>query len=311
MKKALRAIPLPICSVMLSLATLGNILSQWSIVRGILGIMAALIGVVILLKIIVTSDQYKTDMQNPVIASTFVTFTMAIVVLSTYIKPFSVMLGKAIWLIGLALHIAVIVYVIIRFILPSKKILPSYYVTFVGIVVASVTSPAFGLKKVGFAICIIGFAAFVWLSFFILKNLFKADYIPRPAAPTKVIVAAPLSLVLLGYINSAEAVNTSVAIITACVAFLLTLLGVYFMGKTIGKSFNPAYAAYTFPLVISSFAMKGMAGVCAGSALGTTFTVIHMIELVLALLVVLWVLLRYILHFVRTVNAAPAEDAQK
>lgn len=306
MKKGLNKIPLPLSAVMLSFATLGNALKNVPAIRPLFGGISATLLVVLLLKIIFTFETFKKDMNNPIVASVFVTFFMGINVLATYVKPLFPFTAICLWITGLVLHIATALYVLIRFIFPTRKFLPSHYVTFVGIVVASVTAPAFQLQQVGFIIFCIGFTCFLVLTPFICKNLFKENYLPKPAAPTKVIVGAPLSLCLAGYLNSASVVSLTFAFILLLFSFMLTCIGVYFIATTIKKEFNPTYAAYTFPMVISAVAMKGMAAITAEHTFHPLLQMIAQVELIFAVCVVLAVFIRYILHFVHKPMAISA-----
>lgn len=296
MKKFLNSIPLTISSMALSFATLGNILSSMETVKPLFGSIAFLLVIIVFLKMIFTNDQFKKDMSNPVIASTFVTLSMCIVVLSTYVKPVSNILGMILWFAGLLSHIIIIIYVLKKFIMPSRKIIPSYYVTFVGIAVAAVTSAAFNLKSLGFVIDIVAFICFIILTIPILKNLFKKDYIPTPANPTKVIVAAPLSLVIVGYINSASSVNLTLLQLCLIIAFILTIIGIYFLVTTLKKSFNPAYAAYTFPITISSFAMKAASAAIGDGAVGKISHNIYNVEIILAVFITVLILILNIVN---------------
>ena len=294
MKKMLNLVPLPISAVMLSFATLGNALKSIPYVRKIFGIIAGILFVVIMLKIIVTRDNFKKDMSNPIVASVFVTFFMGIVVLATYVNPFAHTLAIIMWFGGLILHFVTALYVFIHFIVPTKRVIPSHYVTFVGIVVASVTSPMFQLQIIGFVIFIIGFICFLILTPFVFKNLFKEDYIPKTVNPTKVIVAAPLSLCLSGYISSASDVNITFSIFLALFSLLLTILGIYFIVSSFKKEFNPTYAAYTFPMVISGVAMKNLVAVTTELAFNNLIQLIARIEVIIAACIVLFVLILYI-----------------
>lgn len=277
---------------MLSFATLGNALKEFPYIRGICGSISAVIFIFILLKIFFTHGDFKTDMLNPVVASVFVTFFMGIVVLATYIKPYVPTLAIFVWILGFILHLTNAVYVFRHFILPSKKILPSHYVTFVGIVVFSVTSPVFKMQNIGFVLFVIGFLAFLILTPFIFKNLFVKDFLPTTATPTKVIVAAPLSLCLAGYLNTANTVYLPFVLVCALFAVLLTCLGIYFLITSLDIAFSPSYSAYTFPMVISAVALKGVSA--ASLSFQPLLLVLAQAELIFSALVIVAVFAVYL-----------------
>jgi len=123
------------------------------------GIVAAFILVLVLLKLIMFPQMIKEDMQNPVMASVAGTFPMALMLLSTYIKPFIGAAAKYLWFFAIGLHIALIIYFTVKFILKLQmtKVFASYYIVYVGIAVAAVTAPAFEQLAVGAAAFWFGF----------------------------------------------------------------------------------------------------------------------------------------------------------
>lgn len=306
-RKLAQRLPLQVTAITLSFATLGNIFSGVPNIRLIFGIVACLLFVLSICRICSDIPLYKKEMQNPVMASTFSTFFMSMIVLSTYIKSYSSLVAIIFWFLGIILYIIYLVYIVSKIILPTKKILPSHYVTFVGLAVASVTSPMFEMQALGKVIAIICLAFFVILTPLIFRNLFKRDYIPTAALPTKVIVGAPLSLSLLGYLNTFGADNTALIGIMMCVAFLLTLLAIYFLCTSLSKKFNAAYAAYTFPMVISSFCMQAIS---KKTIFGFTKWV-YLVELCIALVVTIGVFVVYAIHFFKDLNSDKNQNASK
>ena len=132
----LKKLPLPFTGVMLGFAALGNLLQSYSEqVRLGCGILAALIGLVVLLKIVIYPKDFLEDMKQPVTASVFGTFSMAIMLLSVYAKPLFGSKAVILWFIGLGLHILLILYFTFKFILKFdiKKVFASYFIVYVGI----------------------------------------------------------------------------------------------------------------------------------------------------------------------------------
>lgn len=299
MKKFLSTIPLPFSAVMLSLATLGNALKSIPYVQTIFGTIAFIIFLLVSLKIIFCFSSVKKDLENPILASVFATFPMGMMVLATYIHSFFKPAGFIFWCIAILLQLCIAIYVF-TLIKKIKKILPSHYVTFVGIVVASVTSPIFQKQSFGFFIFVIGFVAFLILTPLIFKNLFKKDFIPQVAAPTKVIVAAPLSLCLAGYLSSANNVSFYFSLILFIISVFLTILGIYFIFSSFKKTFDPAYASYTFPMVISSVAAKNMSLQANDFSFGSFIQLIAKIEIAWAIIIVAIVFFLYIFHILKS-----------
>ncbi|MCG4584778.1 C4-dicarboxylate ABC transporter, partial [Anaerosalibacter bizertensis] len=109
MKRIVKQLPVPIVGLMLALAATGNlVLSYGNIYRNIFGILSAIILILMLLKIIIYPKEVRESLDNPVVYSVFPTFSMGIMLLSTYIKDFSYSLAFSMWIIGLILHIVLI-----------------------------------------------------------------------------------------------------------------------------------------------------------------------------------------------------------
>ena len=85
MKDIIKKVPVPLCGVMLGTAALGNLLQsygEW--IRSVCGILAAFLLILVLLKIVMFPGMVKEDMGNPIMASVAATFSMSLMILSTY-----------------------------------------------------------------------------------------------------------------------------------------------------------------------------------------------------------------------------------
>ena len=117
MSNVIKKVPIPLCGVMLGTAALGNLLQSYSEgIRYVCGVFAAFLLVLVLLKLIMFPGAVKEDMNNPIMASVSGTFPMALMILSTYVKPFIGQAAYYIWLFAIALHVVLIIYFTIKFI---------------------------------------------------------------------------------------------------------------------------------------------------------------------------------------------------
>lgn len=298
MKRIVKQLPVPIVGLMLALAATGNlVLSYGNIYRNIFGILSAIILILMLLKIIIYPKEVRESLDNPVVYSVFPTFSMGIMLLSTYIKDFSYSLAFSMWIIGLILHIVLIFSFTRKYIFNFniKRVFPSWFIVYVGIVVASVTSPVFNMMKIGQVIFWFGFISYLILLPIILKRVLKIGEIPEPALPTIVIFSAPASLCLAGYMNSFQ--NKNMIIVWFLVALSqLTLLCILFqLPKLLKLRFYPSYSAFTFPLVISAISIKLTNGFLAN--IGKPIPILKYIikfEELISVIMVLYVLFKYV-----------------
>ena len=259
MKNTIKKVPIPLCGVMLGFAALGNLLQSYGEgIRYLCGIAAAFILVLVLLKLAMFPQMIKEDMKNPIMASVAGTFPMALMLLSTYVKPFIGAAAKYLWFFAIGLHIALIIYFTIKFILKLQmpKVFASYYIVYVGIAVAAVTAPAFEQLNVGAAAFWFGFATLILLLILVTLRYTKYPEIPEPAQPLICIYAAPTSLCIAGYVQSVMPKSKSFLL---AMLVLATILYIFALVKAVGYlrlQFYPSYAAFTFPFVISAIATK-------------------------------------------------------
>lgn len=306
----IKRIPLPIAGVMLALAATGNLIQTYSPeLRLVFGAISAIIGVLLIVKFIMYPKQLAEDLKNPVVASVVPTFSMAVILLSVYIKPYAATVGLALWFIGLILHFALLALYTIRFIVKFdiKKIFPSTFIVFVGFVVASVTAAAFNMTALGKALFWIGFILYLVLLAVITYRVVKVKEIPEPAQPLIIIFAAPASLCLAGYLSSFESKSMIIVYFLSILSIVFYIFALTQLPKLLKLKFYPSYSAFTFPMVISAIAMKMTDAFLTKSGNGIGFLkYIVIVQTVIAVAMVLYVLIRYIMMIVNTKQASKA-----
>lgn len=300
----IKRIPMAIAGVMLAMAATGNLIQTYSPeLRLIFGSISAIIGILLIIKFIMYPKTLSEDLQNPISASVAATFTMAIMLLAAYVKPFAGTIGLILWFIGLILHCALILLFTFRFILKFniKKVFPSFFIVYVGIAVASITAPAFSMKTLGQAAFWFGLASYLVLLGVISYRVIKVKEIPEPAQPLIIIFAAPASLCLAGYLSSFESKSMVIVYFLAILSIAMYIFALMQFPKLLKFKFYPSYSAFTFPMVISAVAMKMTDGFLTKSGNGIEFLkYVVMIQTVIAVVIVLYVLIRYILMLVGT-----------
>lgn len=298
MKDVIKRVPIPLCGVMLGTAALGNLLQSYSEgIRYVCGGIAAFLLVLILLKLILFPGAVKEDMKNPIMASVSATFTMSLMLLSTYVKPFIGPAAYYIWLFAIALHIVLIVYFTVSFILRLQmpKVFASYFIVYVGIAVAAITAPAYEQPGIGAAAFWFGFVCLLVLLILVTIRYVKYKEIPDPAKPLVCIYAAPASLCIAGYVQSVMPKSYGMLMgmfALACVLYIFALV------KAVGYlrlPFFPSYASFTFPFVISAIASKQTAACLANMGRGIpALQYVVLAETVIAVLFVAYTFIRFL-----------------
>lgn len=298
MRDIIKKVPIPICGVMLGILALGNLLQSYSEgIRHACGIVGGILLLVILLKLILFPQMIREDMKNPIMASVAGTFSMSLILLSTYVKPWIGQAAFYLWILAILLHIALIIYFTLKFILKLeiKKVFASYYIVYVGIAVAAITAPAYEHTGIGTAAFWFGFVTLIILLILTTVRYIKHMEAPEPAKPLLCIYAAPTSLCVAGYVQSVVPKSFSFLIamyVLACALYIFALI------KAVGYlrlPFYPSYASFTFPFVISAIASKQTMACAAnmGSPIPALSYVVT-IETIIAVVFVLYVLVRYI-----------------
>ncbi len=264
----IKKVPIPICGVALGFAALGNLIQMryngaeyaaGNSIRNVCGIIAAVLLVLMLLKLITCPKAIAEDFKNPIMASVAGTFPMALMLLSTYAKPFIGGGAYYIWLLAIALHVILIVFFTVRFIakLQMPKVFASYYIVYVGIVVAAVTAPAYEKQtSIGTATFWFGFVALIALLILVTIRYVKYTEIPNPAKPLICIYAAPTSLCIAGYVQSVAPKNKTFLLAMFAVATVIYVFALVKAIQFMKLPFFPSYASFTFPFVISAIATK-------------------------------------------------------
>ncbi len=298
MVEFIKKIPLPIAGVMLSLAALGNLLVSYGLIyKNFLGLLSAIILLLLTFKISLCTKGVIEELNNPVIASVFPTYSMGIMLLSVYFKDMSFSLARTIWIIGVLIHIGLILFYTMKFVsgFNIKKLFPSTFVVYVGIGAAGITAPAFKLANIGQIFFWFSFISFIILLPILLYRTIVVKGIPEPALPTTVIFAAPASLCLAAYLNSFSDKNIYIVGFLAVLSLILYLGVLLYLPKLLKLKFYPSFAAFTFPMVISAIAMKGTNGFLIKAEKGIELLkYVVKFQEIIAVLIVTYVLIKYI-----------------
>lgn len=298
----IKKIPLPISGVMLGFAALGNLLQSFSeSIRLVCGIISFILGLLLICKIIMYPALIKEDMKNPILAGVSATFPMALILLATYVKPFLGQGAIYIWYLGILIHLALIIYFTINFILKFdiKKVFTTYYIVYVGIAVSSVSAPAFEKTNIGTWAFWFAFISCLLFLIVVTYRYIKFKDIPNPAKPLFCIYAAPASLCLAGYIQSVQTKSLSLIIFLGSLSLIIYLIVLFKLPKLLKLPFYPSYSAFTFPFVISGIAMKMTMVYLNKIGYNVEFLkFIVLLQTIIATLLVVYTLYRYIVFLI-------------
>lgn len=294
----MQKLPLPIAGVALAFLTWGNILKEISSVMYIFcGIIASLILILIIIKLFTSAKLVRLELTNPIIVSSSATFPMVLIVFSTYLLFLNENFAKFIWFIGLVLHFILLIFIINNFVrrYTWEGFCATYFIPFVGFVVTSVTAPVFAMLTLGKILFYLGFVFFAILLLPVIYRIFVIKKMSIFLQPTNMIIAAPANLCLAGYLSSFLNPSVEVVGVLLSLSLVSTFSGYYFFIRMNHQIFFPTFSAATFPFAISALATKKAAEffIIQGYSFSKIITVIANIQIILAIFLCIYILIRY------------------
>lgn len=302
MKVFLKKIHMPMVGLMLAFATLGNLVQSYGdVYRNIMGSISAILFIVLTVKFAFNFQDLKNELDNPIGASAFPTYSMGIMLLATYVKPYNDSVAYVVWIVAILMHIALIIMFSMKFIrkFNIKQVLPSWFIVYVGIAVAAVTGKAFNQTVGQFAFWF-AVVSYLILIFVVGKRVFVVKEIPEPALPTLVIFAAPGSLCLAGYLNAFDQKNFFIFWFLLVLSQCFYIFVLIKLVKLLKLKFYPSYSGFTFPLAISALALKLSNGFLINQGIKiAVLPVLVKVEEIIAVVIVFYVLIRYLENLVK------------
>ena len=290
----IKNIPIPIAGLILALLSLGNLLQDiHPHVRYLFGAIGVVLIILVVLKVIQYPSDIKNDFKNPIIVSSSGTFSMSLMLLSTYLSTFMPSIGYTIWIIGISLHILLMIYFTYNFIIRNfdiTTVYPSYWIVFVGITMGAITAPVYGLEEMGFIFFMIGFIAMLVTTPVIIYRYVRHDEIPDMNKPLICIFTALFSILIVGYLNSSKTASIEFITVLYLIACLFYIFALYKLIEYRNLDFYPSFSAFTFPFVISAIATKGVLKTVGSNI---ALSLILTFETIISIVIVFYVLSEY------------------
>lgn len=221
---------------------------------------AIIIVISYLLKIILHPGVAKEEYMTPSVSSLYPGICMVLMVIGAYIYEYFQLFGKIIWLTAIILHmIHTIMFTYLHFI-KSRDIntfLPTWFVTYNGIMVSSVVGSNMNADKLLTFIVYYGIIIYFLILPFMIWRLRKFEIKDTMQHGTAIILG-PCSLCIVSYINIIKSPNIFLVwILYICV--LLSLIYILIkLPKFFSYAFTPAFAGLTFPMAIGTVATQKM-----------------------------------------------------
>lgn len=251
-------VPTPLAALALGVASLGwcwdsNLQLDGKAQLTAAGIAAALIGL-LLLKFARCPRLLWQDLAHPILGSVLPTAAMATMVISVALPE---SLALPLWVAAVIAH-SLLFAGFLRHRLTAfqlQQLIPGWFVPPIGIVTAVLTCPTTIPYWLAAALFWFGLFAYALMLPVMLYRLVKLGTLPLAAKPSLAVLAAPASLCLAAYISFAAAPAVWLVSLLLVLALLMTSVIYLALPSLLRLTFTPAFAAYTFPLVIGATAL--------------------------------------------------------
>lgn len=245
-------VPVALCGVALGFAALGNLFkTSFETFYLACGIVSIALLALYTLKFFVSTKVVLRELSDPIGLSVVATYPMAVMLISVYLKADIGDAAQLFWFIGIALHILCIALFTSRYVTKFnwENVHASWFIVYVGIVVASVTAPAFNFEtSVGTVAFWFGFICLVVLFIVVSIRYVKYGPVPDAAESLACIYAAPTSLCIAGYIQSITPKSMPFLLVMLAIALLIYVASLVWCARCLTKPFFPSHAAFTFPI---------------------------------------------------------------
>ncbi|MGM9988095.1 MAG: TDT family transporter [Bacillaceae bacterium] len=251
-------LPIGTIATALGAMTLANVYVEvgFPFVKDFFAFLSVIVLLLGLLKVVMYPKTIMEELELPIIASLFPIATMLTMVLGNYILRWSYPIGKSLWVLGIVVYIVFMIFVTYKHIIKNFNydlLAPSFFVPYVGILVACVASVGMNEPFLCKLIFYFGTTAYVIILPFMLFRVFTKP-IHEKFYPTVIIFVAPPSLVLISYLNVFANPNVYIVEGIFLVIFLFLIYGYSQIPRIVSKPFHAGFASLTFPMAASCFA---------------------------------------------------------
>ena len=288
----IKNLPTPIAGLALGSAALGNLLQPYSSSLQLLFNLLSLIIIVLLtIKFVLGFDKLKKEMENPVVATVMATYPMSIMLLASFSKKYIGLLSMPVWIIGIFLDFCVVCYAIYNFIVKERhisKIYPTWFITFVGPAVVTVTAINYNLETLGIIYFYFSYINYLVLLPFVLYRVYKYKHYKDGDYPTITVFSAPGGLLLASYMIGVTQKSNIILAILIPLTILLFIFVLIQLPYLLKRKFYPSFSAFTFPLVICAISFQKTGVYYQLAEFSILNILIHLSEL-LAIIIIIYV----------------------
>ncbi len=298
----LKRMPVPVLPTFVGALTLANIYGGlgYTWLRHIVMIVATLVWLLYLVKIVTNTKTVINEYKTTVPSSLYAAYCMMLMILGSYYYTYNQTIGLAMWFVAWIVHAIHILIFTYQFVIKERNIntfVPSWFVTYNGIMVSCVTGAGFGYNHILKFIVYYGIIIYLIIIPIMIWRLVTVE-VKDAVYHTMAVVLAPSSLCVVSYLNVIENPNKYLLYFLYCCAFASLVFVIIKLPKFFAYNFVPGYAGVTFPMAIGTVATGKMAGYftnAGNETLAGYLTQIQGIQLFLTTMIIGYVLLQFLI----------------
>lgn len=302
----LERMPVPVLPTFVGALTLSNVLSGmgYSWIRHGTMWAATIILLLYIVKIVKFPKVCLKEYQTVVPCSLYAAFTMITMILGSYYFDYIPALGKGMWAAAICIHAVHILIFTYRNVIVKRDIntfVPSWFVTYNGIMVSCVVGGAMNAAGVLKYIVYYGIIIYFVIVPIMIWRLLKVE-VKSPVYHTMAVLLAPCSLCVVSYLNVIPNPNPLLLYVLYGCVLASVLFIILKLPKFFSFPFAPGFAGMTFPMAIGIVASTKMAGYLTNAgqeALAGVVKQISGIQLYLTTMIIGYVLLNFVIMALR------------
>lgn len=258
MKDFTSKIPTPITSLALGWVILGNVFQGVNTFLSDLCMVASLILIVLTFaSLLLNPKKIIESFKTSVGMSLFTSITMALMMISIWMKGVFGQANIYIWVVGVILHSIILVIFTIRYVVNFNlnNVTPSWFLVYTGLGIGAITCRDFGMIVFGKATLSFIIFVSVVLAIPILISIFvKRQKVKNAYKPLFSLISVPLGIIIPAYIFVSEKVSSSTVL---WMTILLQIIFVVVLINSLLQVFNgfyPGWSCYTVSSAITLYA---------------------------------------------------------
>lgn len=258
----LKRMPVAILPTFVGTLTLSNVYGGlgYTWLRYVVMICATIVIIAYLVKIVSNPAVCRAEYEQTVPCSLYAGLPMSLMILGSFYKEIGLGFGKIIWLAAVIVHIVHICVFTYRNVIKKRDIhttVPSWFVTYNGLLVSCVTGGAMNMKGLLQVIATYGVIIYLILLPVMLVRLVRVTV--KPAVyHTMPVLLAPCSLCVVSLCNVFEEPSAVLLVFLYCCVLASLLFIIVKLPDFFSFPFTPGFAGLTFPMAIGIVATNKM-----------------------------------------------------